>query len=138
VVTVIGMWEPGYTLEQTFIEDTVWKQTLSAYAVDRFIMVTYPDVRIDTVSSPEQYDTMEDALNSTTGERVFLSYPVEWSVLLRDFTHPPDAVYVFGRPGDDLSQYIRPEDHKIHIQTTNNVDMLGCSCVAAVLYARSL
>lgn len=138
MITVIGMWEQGYTLEQTFIEDTIWKQTLNAYAVDRFVMVTYPEVYVPNRTVPEQYDTMEEALASSTGERVFLSYPIEGTVELATFSHPTDAIYIFGRPHDDLSTYINPGDHKVHINTPKNIDMLGCSCVAAVLYARSL
>lgn len=139
MITVIGMWEQGYSLEQTFIEDSIWKQTLNAFAVDRFVMVTYPEIYIDKVTSPEQYNTMEEALASSKGERVFLSYQiVEGVVDMKDFVHPTDAIYIFGRPGDNLIRYMQPKDHKVHITTLNNTDMLGCSCVAAVLYARSL
>lgn len=139
MITVIGMWEQGYTLEQTFIEDTVWKQTLCAFAVDRFVMVDYPEVHIDNVTSPEQFPTMEDALASSEGERVFLSYQTVEGILdMKNFVHPIDAIYIFGRPGDNLTRYMREKDHKVHIATPNNTDMLGCSCVAAVLYARSL
>jgi hypothetical protein len=137
MVTVVGMWEPGYSLEQMFFEDTVWKQTLSAFAVDRFLMVT-SDTIIPNRSKPEQFPTMEDALASTEGERVFLTFAPDNALDMKSFAHPDNAVYVFGRPGDDLIQYIRPEDHRVHIDTPNNVDMLACSCVAAVLYARSL
>lgn len=138
MITIIGMWEQGYTLEQTFIEDTVWKQTLAAFAVDRFVMVTYPEVYVPNRIVPEQFDTMEEALASSTGERVFLSYPIEGTVELATFVHPIDAIYIFGRPGDNLASYITKNDHKVHILTPNRTDMLGCSCVAAVLYDRSL
>jgi hypothetical protein len=136
MITVVGMWEPGYTLEQTYIEDTIWKQTLSAFGVDRFCMVTYPEVELPNVSHPEQFSSIEETLASTEGERVFLTFPAEGAVSMRDFNHPADAVYIFGRPGDDLLSYIQPGDHQVHIDTPNNVDMLGCSCVAAVLYDR--
>jgi tRNA(Leu) C34 or U34 (ribose-2'-O)-methylase TrmL len=137
MITVVGMWEPGYSLEQTFLEDTVWKQTLNAFSVDRFCMVKYPGVTAGEISSPEEYDTMEEALASTNGERIFMCF-AQTGTNLKDFVHPADAVYIFGRPGDDMVQYMNPEDHKIHIQTPNNVDMLACSCVAAVLYDRGL
>ncbi len=138
MITVIGMWEQGYTSEQTYIEDTAWKQTLSAYAVDRFVMVDYPEVHLDNVTSPEQYLTMQEALDSSVGELVFMVFDPVGAVLLQDFIHPADAVYIFGRPGDNLSSYVRDSDHKVHIATPANVDMLGCSCVASVLYDRSL
>jgi tRNA(Leu) C34 or U34 (ribose-2'-O)-methylase TrmL len=136
MVTVIGMWEPGYSIEQTFFEDTVWKQTLSAFNVNRFIMITYNEAYIENTTNPEQYSNMEDALISTEGERVFLTFSSENALSLENFSHPEDAVYIFGRPGDNLLQYIRPQDKQVHIDTPNNIDMLACSCVAAVLYAR--
>jgi len=138
MITVVGMWEQGYTLEQMFIEDTVWKQTLNAYAVDRFCMVTADEI-VPGVSSPEQFASMEEALATTTGERVFLVFSgAEGATLLPDFNHPTDAVYIFGRPGNNLSSYIQPGDHRVHIETPAEIDMLACSCVAAVLYARNL
>ncbi len=138
MITVIGMWEQGYTLEQTFIEDTIWKQTLSAFAVDRFIMIDYPEVHLDNLSKPEQFSTMKDALASSEGERVFLVFSAKDATDMKDFVHPANTVYIFGRPGDNLEQYISSGDHQVHITTPNNVDMLACSCIAAVLYARSL
>ena len=138
MITVIGMWEQGYSQEQMFLEDTIWKQTLSAFAVDRFIMVRYPGVSLTGVSIPEQYDTMEEALASSIGERVFLTFPAASATDLSAFVHPTEAVYIFGRPADNLLQYIRPQDHRVHIFTPANVDMLACSCVSAVLYSRSI
>ena len=127
MITVVGMWERGYSEEQMFIEDTVWRQTVSAFAVDRFIMIPCPE-----------YDTMQDALASTTGDRVFMCYDSEGAEPLWSFIHPEDAVYIFGRPGDNLVQYMNKGNYKVHIDTPNKVDMLGCSCVAAVLYDRFL
>jgi len=124
MITVIGMWEPGYSQEQNFLEDTIWKQTLSAFAVDRFLMVTA--------------STMMENLNSAIGDRVFMCYGSEGTETLKNFKHPQDAVYLFGIPGDNLRQYIKTDDYKVHIETPNDVDMLACSCVAAVLYDRSL
>ena len=138
MISVIGMWEQGYTLEQTFIEDTVWKQTLNAFAVDNFCMVTYPEVEIPNISNPMQCGSLQDALDNSIGERVFLTYPAEGATLLNEFVHPENAVYIFGRPAENLLDYIRPEDHQVHINTPNDVDMLACSCVAAVLYDRSV
>lgn len=138
MITVIGMWEQGYTEEQVFFEDTVWKQTLSAFDVDRFVMVGPPDVLIPNVTIPEQYHTMDEALDSTSGQRVFLTFSPVMATLLSFYPHPKDAVYIFGNPAENLAQYIRTEDHRVHIKTPNNVDLLACSCVAAVLYDRSL
>jgi len=138
MITVVGMWEPGYTAEQTFFEDTVWKQVLAAYGVDRFIMVGPPDVQIPGITNPEQFETMEDALATCVGQRIFLTFSDTGAVLLGSFTHPTDAVYIFGCPADNLETYIQSGDHRVHIQTPNPVDFLACSCVNAVLYDRSL
>lgn len=138
MITVIGIWEPGYSAEQSYFEDTVWKQTLSAFGVDRFVMVSNENNEQLSLTNPEQYDTMEDALASCTGERVFMTFSADDATEIRDFVHPTDAVYVFGCPSDNLLSYIKPEDHRVHIDTPNNIDMLACSCVAATLYSRSM
>jgi hypothetical protein len=136
VITVIGIWEPGYTFEQMFIEETIWNQTLSAFGVDRFIMVCGPHQEKPAQTSPEECSSMQEALDVSVGEKVFLTFPSEGATSLKDFTHPENAVYIFGCPGENLLSYIQPEDHQVHIFTHNDVDMLACSCVAAVLYDR--
>jgi len=138
MITVIGMWEPGYSAEQTFFEDTVWKQVINAYNVDRFVMVAEQDTRIANLSVPEQFNTMEEALASSTGNRVFLTFSEIGATSLRDFIHPENAIYIFGRPGDNLQRYITDNDYRVHIVTPSNIDMLACSCISAVLYARSI
>lgn len=134
MVTVIGIWEVGYTTEQMFIEDSVWKQTLSAYNVDRFIMVRSNGAELERVSRPEQFDSMEEALATTTGERVFLTpRGVE---PLDSFDHPDDVVYIFGSAVDNLESYMTPNDHRIVINTPNKTVMFGCACLPQVLFSR--
>lgn len=136
MITVIGMWEPGYTDEQSYFENTVWNQTISCFAVDRYIMVCGEETGLKAVSKPEQYDTMDEALSTTKGKRIFLTFPIKGAKDMKTFKHPKNAVYIFGKPSDNLLKYVRKQDIKLHIFTPNNVDMLACSCVAAVLYDR--
>lgn len=135
MITVIGVWEPGYSDEQMFFENTVWNQTLSAFAVDRFIMVA-GDNPIENITQPEQVETMADALALVTAPLVFITYPAEGAEPLKTFVHPADAVYIFGCPSENLMAYIQKGDYQVHLDTPNNVDLLACSIVAAVLYGR--
>lgn len=56
--------------------------------------------------------------------------------LLRDFVHPEDCVYVFGRSCLNGIQNMVKHDHVVRIATPKEICLFGVSAVSIVLYDR--
>lgn len=126
MITLVGRWEKDW-LEYR-VELFIWKQLCAAFKVDRLIMVGKtgnPRITID------QYDTMEDALASCSGTFVFLE--PKGDINLSDFTHPTDAIYVFGNAMNHNLQY---DGSKVRINTPTTTDMFAFNAAAIVLADR--
>jgi len=67
-VTVIARWETGQM--SPLKEWKMWRQVKGSFNVDRFVFV--PTQKFMTGYTFDQYDTMEEALASADGKRVFL------------------------------------------------------------------
>lgn len=134
MVTVIGLWEDVW-LDTERSERRLWKQTIQAFKVDRWVMVPSNGKEF---TSPTQYDTMQEALDAVEGKKIFLIPPerVGNSLDLVKYEHPEDATYVFGNVPENLVSYIRPEDDVVSIYTPAQTDMFGGVALAAVLYDR--
>ena len=130
MVTVVGMWEPGFSDEQMFIEWRMWKQTILAFEVDRWLMVGSqgPGGRY------EAFDTVQDALDASRGDRVFMI--PEAGKPLDQLDHPANVVYIFGNVNESLLSYVRPEDQIASIFTPCPADMFAAACLACVLSYR--
>lgn len=120
MITLLGMLEREH--EPTF-EYLCWRQMKGAY-----------DVNLICVG--QDYNTMEEALDATTGSRVFMIPPGRVdSIEMSDYTPPKgDVVYIFGRPGDNLVRYVTEEDTVVHITTPNPADMMAVTVAGIVLY----
>lgn len=127
-VTVVGMWEPGFSDEQTFIEWRMWKQTISAYAVDRWCMVGSQQPG----GGFESFNTMAEALLSLRPEeqRIFLIPGAEKNGHLSN-----NPAYIFGNASENLSRFINDDagDVAVGIQTPNPTDMFAACCLPLVL-----
>lgn len=51
------------------------------------------------------------------------------------WTHPEDAVYVFGRSGQNLMSTV-PSDHQVKVTTPNAIAMFGISAGSIILRER--
>lgn len=128
-ITVIGVWEPGFTDYEQIIEWRMWKQTLAAYGVNRWIM-----------SGPkpnggafEYAKNLDEALEMADGEIVLLE---PWNgIPLKEFSHPEKAVYVFGNALLGLEKY-RDSAISVNIPTPNPTDMFAAACLPTVLNDR--
>jgi len=134
-VTVLGMWERW--LEPERFERRVWKQTIQAFGVDRWGMC---DVHGGPFSSPVQYPDIEAMLADHPGRKTFLIPPgrTERTVDLADYTHPSQAIYVFGRGGENLVRHLTDEDDAVAIHTPYQADLYAAVVLAAVLHDRSV
>jgi hypothetical protein len=123
MITIVGRFEDGWLSPD--IEFFIWKQLGYAYKVDRIVMV--PKL-LERRTSLDQYDTIEDAINSCDGEIVFMEQL--GNVSLSSFVHPKNAVYVFGNAS---TNHMNLEGHKVKIDTPSPVDMFAVNAAAIVL-----
>lgn len=141
-VTVIGAWEPDWAdAEKT--ERRQWKQTIQAYGIDNFYMVPQNQY---TFTSPLQTQTVSEALDATShyGKRVFLipertvlnKISTRTVVYLHDYTHPTDAVYVFGSASEDLVSHVTDDVDVVSFKTPTTTDMFGCVALGILLADR--
>jgi hypothetical protein len=59
-------------------------------------------------------------------------------ILLEEFQHPENAVYVFGRSTLNQIQDNVPHDYAVRLRTPNPKDIFGISVACAVLFSREL
>lgn len=136
-VTVIGMWEPGFSESEQIIEWRMWKQTVEAFAVDRWVMVRTADNPHPSAGTFERYAKIRGALNSLDESlpRVFLT--PRGGIPLKDFVSPRDVVYVFGNASfDPAVQLMRPQDLRVTIPTPQPIDMFA-ACVLPYVLSRT-
>ena len=127
-VTVIGMWEPGFSDEQSFIEWRMWKQTILAFGVDRWCMVGSQRPG----GGFEAFDTMPEALLATAqdGDRIFLIPGAERSGYLT-----PNPVYIFGNASEDLRRFVGEGEVTVGLETPEPQDLFAACCLPWVLAA---
>lgn len=109
MLTIVSRWET--TQLHPLEEWQLWRQLRGAFGIDRFVMVPKQE-GFDQVSIVDQYDTMEEALESAEGKRVFL----EPSAVL-DLGDMPngDIVLICGSTEKDNLQHAAPgEAYRIH------------------------
>ena len=126
MITLVGMWEYGWLDPK--VELFMFRQLCAAYGVDRLVMV--PEM-LAARTSVDQYPTIEEALDSCEGEVVFLE--PSGDVSLKDFKHPKDAVYVFGKA---MISNKHREGTKLRIETPNATDMFAINAASIVLADR--
>jgi len=133
VITVLGLWESLW-FEGERTERRIWKQTIQAFGVRHWAMC---GINGGPFSSPAQFPDVESMLAAYPGRRTFLIPPgrVE-SVDLVDYSHPPDAIYVFGNTTESLARYVTPNDDVVSIHTAAPVDLFPYPALGAVLYDR--
>lgn len=143
MITVVGMWEESW-MDHERTERRIWKQTIQAYGVDRWIMLPKPRNRAE-FTSPEQFDSMEEALDTIQSTRVFLvppkaakGVPAFLTLGLSVYQHPLNVAYIFGNTVDNLSKYIKTSDDVVSILTPKKVDMFAHVALGQVLYDRML
>lgn len=133
MITVLGMWEPGW-MEAERTERRLWKQTVQAFGVTRWAMA---DVRGGPFTSPVQYETLQEMLAAHPGPKTFLIPPGRTdSWRLADYVHPQNAIYVFGNSKETLVDAVTPDDEVVSICTPNQSVMFGHVALAPVLFDR--
>lgn len=133
-VSVLGMWERW--LEPERFERRVWKNAIDAFEVDHWAMC---DVNGGPFSSPVQHADLTTMLAAHPGPKTFLIPPhsIEGAVNLAEYVHPVNAIYVFGRGGENLVKHVTPADEvvSIHMPLDGN-ELYAAVAAGMVLYDR--
>jgi hypothetical protein len=128
VITVIGNWEQNFSEYDQIIEYRIWKQTIAAFEVDRWMMVGPGP---DRVTAFEAYESMGDALSAAQGTRVFMLHTADGP--LKNLDVPEDVVIIFGSPDENLAAHVRPGDFTALLPTPFPADMYAAGCLAWAL-----
>lgn len=121
--TVVGMWEPSFSDYEQVIEYRMWKQSIAAFDVDRWLMVGKGP---DRVTAFESFETMKDALSTVDCHRVFLIPGV--GEPLEHVYRPPNYALILGNAVDSLEGYVERLDSVACIVTPKPIDMFA-ACV---------
>lgn len=135
-VTVLGMWERW--LEPERFERRVWKHTIQAFKVDRWGMC---DVAGGPFTSPVQYADLATMLAAHPGPKTFLIPPgrIEGTGNLSEYEHPENAIYVFGRGGENLVKHVTPADDVVSIHMPlGGAELYAAVALGQVLYDRQV
>lgn len=114
------MLEKGY--ESTF-EHLAYRQIKGAY-------------QCSLVCVPHDYPTLEEALGSVSGVKIFLVPPgrVDRSLEFSEFVLPQgDIVFCFGSPQETMVNFVG-EDIVLHITTPGTADMMAVTVAGMVMY----
>jgi len=126
MITLVGCWEKDWLAPK--VELFMWRQLKAAYHVDRLIMI--PRL-LGKRTSVDEFETMEQALEDCTGTLVLME--PTGTVTLQEFSHPTDAVYIFGKAGINNCRF---EGEKVRIDTPSQVDMFAINAASIVLADR--
>lgn len=116
------------------LEWRMWRQLRGAFAVDRFVFVGIePEMNSVTI---DQFGTMDEALDSCRGLRVFLEPKGQHT--MSDIVNIADEnmVLILGNTEHGNVQYVRPQDLSVRIKTPKPTDFYGINAAAIALAYR--
>jgi len=128
VITFVGHWEKDWLAPK--VELFMWRQLKAAYHVERLVMV--PRL-LGKRTSVDEFETMDEALADCAGSFVLLEPTGDTT--LAEFSHPEDAVYIFGKAGTNNLKFSGVAD-TVRIVTPSSVDMFAINAAAIVLAHR--
>jgi len=141
-VTVVGAWELGDSVSP-LTESYLWAWPLREFGVTEWRMWPVSGIRCPerTVTLTEFHD-INAALEGLSGQRVFLepdnsSFPLD-TIMLHEFEHPEDAIYIFGSNHfNPTVGRITDDDVALQLPTVKNSGVLWPHQVmVTVLYDR--
>jgi hypothetical protein len=129
VITVVGVWEPGFTDEQLFMEWRMWKQTLAAYKIRDWRMVG----NVPGCGAYQEFDRIEDAIADIDESRRIFMIPAASRTI--DHVMPlKDPAIIFGNYDENLHRHVTPGAQSIRIPTPQETDMFAAVCLPLALH----
>ena len=132
MIKIAGIWEQGWNTP--IKEYDLWWYMLREFDVNEFIMTPVSGIDADVT----EMKSLEDAIKANP-ELTVVHVDEDGESDLLGFTHPENALYVFGRTSNSSLVY-KTEGHlSVRIPTPNNFAGFWANQVAAlVLYDRYL
>lgn len=131
MIKVAGIWELGYSAP--LVEFDVWQFMLRDFGVDQWIMTP-----VSGIAQPiHEVAAMEDAI-SENPELTPVFVDEKGKTTLKDFEHPANALYLFGKASySPFTALAQEGECSIRVETVNNQGLLWPHQAAAiVLYDR--
>lgn len=118
MIRVAGTWEFGWNTPIKEME--LWQFVMQDFAVDHFCMSPRSGIQGASVM---ECDSMVDAINDARQAGAVVVFVDEiGTTTLREFTHPENVLYVFGKANfSPLVAYAQPGDQSVRIETTANI-----------------
>ncbi len=115
------------------LEWRMWRQLRGAFSIDRFVFV--PKLPEMSTFSFDQFDDMQEALDTCTGVKVFLEQGGDHTLHDLANLEDEDVVLILGNTEFGNSDYIKSEDLSVSIKS-DNTDLYGINAAAIALAYR--
>lgn len=136
MVKVFSMWEHGWNVPN--IEINQWEFLCREFGVDGLYMYPITGILANSKLNLVEVNNFPEVLADTKNlTRVWVDEKGE--INLRDFEHPENSLYIFGKSGTSFLNEKKSTDSSIFIPTPNNSALLfATEACAIVLYDRFL
>lgn len=132
MITICTRWET--TQMSSELEWHMWRTIKGAFSVNRFVFI--PKISSMQNYTFEQFDSMEEALESCTGKRIFLEPKGKYKLSYLTSHKDDDIVLVLGNCSKNNLDLIRPEDVSIRIESNKPSHLYGTNAAAIALAYR--
>ena len=135
-ILVAGIWELGWNVPLN--ESWLWTFPLREFGVMNWHMtpvtgIIHNESHTDMVLT--EHHTTQEMVQSIPPEYVRVFIDEKGATPLKDFKHPKNAAYLFGKAGESPISCKREEDVSVYIPTiANNGVMCPHQVLVAVLY----
>jgi tRNA(Leu) C34 or U34 (ribose-2'-O)-methylase TrmL len=137
-VKVAGIWELGWNTPLN--ESWLWTFPLREFAVMDWHMTPVTGIQHNerhTDMQLTEHHSTQEMVNSMPEDYVRVFIDEKGATPLKDFVHPENAVYFFGKAGESPIGYKREQDVSVYIPTiANNGVMWPHQVLVAILYDR--
>lgn len=135
-VKIAGIWELGWSTPIKEVE--LWQFPLRDFEVDEFLMTPISGIASKHV---EERSTMQEIISEARSEGLTIVFVDEGGATpLREFEHPQDVLYVFGKAGSSPKILHEEEgDITLSIETPQAKGLLWPHQAASIiLYDRTI
>lgn len=137
-IKVAGIWELGWNVPLN--ESWLWTFPLREFNVTDWHMTPVTGIRHNESHTDMQlteHHTVKEMVDSMPEEYARVFIDETGAVPLKDFSHPENAVYFFGKAGENPTGWKREQDVSVYIPTiANNGVMWPHQVLVTVLYDR--
>jgi len=132
MIKIAGMWER--TWNAPLMEINVWELLVREFLVDQFYMVPVSGILNQYLTERQ---TMQEVLEENRDLNIIFLHE-KGSVRLKDFIHPENVLYIFGKSGVNLTPLLkRGIDISLKVETPRDSGLMqGIHTASIILYDR--